>query len=146
MFFTVIAWPDAVSAPFHSWVMVCPLASVKRTVQAVMAAVLARTVISAWKLPGHEFVIAIVAVQAPGTDVVVVVVGGLVVVVVVTGGVVGPLVGVVVGPPTGGTRAGCRMLYFCWLMEYQSSSAMPPVSPEFGFHDQYVKDIPFAFM
>ena len=30
------------------------------------------------------------------------------------------------------------------LMLVQSSSAMPPVSPEFGFHDQYVKDIPFT--
>ena len=55
------------------------------------------------------------------------------------------LVVVPVGPPpVGGTRCGCRMLYFCWLMVYQSSSAIPPVSPEFGFHDQYVNDIPFA--
>ena len=43
---------------------------------------------------------------------------------------------VVVPPPTGGTRCGRRMFIFVSLTEYQSSSAMPPVSPELGFHDQ----------
>ncbi|WP_371821575.1 hypothetical protein [Catellatospora sp. IY07-71] len=50
------------------------------------------------------------------------------------------------GLPDGGFRYGWRMLYFVWLIEYQSSSAMPPVSPEFGFHDQYVNDSPFSPM
>ena len=29
-----------------------------------------------------------------------------------------------------------------WLTVVQSSLRMPPVSPELGFHDQYVKIIP----
>ena len=51
---------------------------------------------------------------------------------------------VVPPPPVGGIRYGVRMSCFGWLIVVQSSLAMPPVSPEFGFHDQYVNDIPFT--
>ena len=75
-FLTVTFEPFVVSAPFQSWVMVCPLASVQVTVQALMAALPAFTVTSAWKPPDHAFTVLYVAEQAPVT-------GG-----VVTGGVV----------------------------------------------------------
>ena len=93
-FRTVTADPLTVSVPLHSWVMLWPLASVQRTVQAVIAELPARTVTVAWKPPCQEFVTDIVAEQAPvvgGVDDVtggVVVRGGVVAGVVVTGGVV----------------------------------------------------------
>ena len=87
-FFTVTADPLMVCAPFHSWVMLWPLASVQRTVQAVIAELPALTVTAPWKPPGQEFVIAIVAEQAPVVGGVVVC-GGVVTGGVVTGGVVG---------------------------------------------------------
>ena len=58
--------PLVVSAPFHSWVMVWPLASVHLSVQPLMAELPAVTVIPAWKPPGQLFTGVYVAEQAPG--------------------------------------------------------------------------------
>ena len=55
-FFTVTAAPLWVNVPFHDWEMTCPLANVKVTVQAEMAAVeVFFTVIPPWKPPSHWF-------------------------------------------------------------------------------------------
>lgn len=56
-FFTVIADPDDVNVPLHSWVMVCPAVNVHRTVQLVIAADPAVTLTLALKPPGHVFTI-----------------------------------------------------------------------------------------
>lgn len=54
---TVTLLPLTVSVPFQSWLIVCPLGSVQRTVQAFMvAASLLVTVTSAWNPPGHLLV------------------------------------------------------------------------------------------
>ena len=52
-FFTVTAGPLTLSVPFQSWVMVCPLARVQRTVQPLIGEVPARTVTSPWNPPGR---------------------------------------------------------------------------------------------
>ena len=54
---TVTDDPDTVSVPFHSWVMLCPLASVHRTVQPWVADPPAFTVTWPWNPPDHEFVV-----------------------------------------------------------------------------------------
>ena len=41
---------------------------------------------------------------------------------------------------------GFTIAYFFWSTVYQSSPTMPPVSPESGFQDQYVNDIPLVVM
>src|SRR5258705_1912096 len=105
-----------------------------------MAEVPAFTATSPWKPPGYELATVYVALQEPAAGGGVVPGGWL-----VTGGV---LFGgwLVPRPPfTGGTSAGLRMLSFWVLIEYQSSSAIPPVSPELGFQAQYVNDMPLAF-
>ena len=58
--------PLVVSATFHSWVMVWPLASVHLSVQLLMAELPAVTVIPAWKPPGQLFTGVYVAEHAPG--------------------------------------------------------------------------------
>src|SRR5262245_17833096 len=65
MFFTVTLLPLVVSTPLHSWVMLCPLASVHRTVHPLIAADPALTVTSAWKPGTHWLMIRYVAEQAP---------------------------------------------------------------------------------
>ena len=61
---TVTALPLTVSAPFHSWVIDCPLGSVQRTVHPFMVADAALvTVTPAWKPPLQLLVIVYVAVQ-----------------------------------------------------------------------------------
>jgi len=165
MFVTVTAEPDVATVPLHSWVIVWPLANVQPTVHRDIGAFPAFTVTDAWNPPGepgHWLVTVYVAVQAPPAGGAVVggaVVGGAVVGGAVVGGrVVGGAVlggavvggrvvgGAVVGPPlpVGGIRYGPTMFIFAWLTVFQSSLTMPPVSPESGFHDQYVKDIPLT--
>src|SRR5262245_42515985 len=65
MFFTVTLLPLAVSMPFQSWEMVCPLANVHRTVHPLIATDPAVTVTSAWKPGTHWFMILYEAEQAP---------------------------------------------------------------------------------
>lgn len=56
-FFTVIALPDVVRRPFHTWLSVEPDGEVQVTVHEVMVAVLElRTTTSPWKPPCHELV------------------------------------------------------------------------------------------
>src|SRR5258706_3406276 len=108
MFFTVIADPLVVRAPFQSWLIVCPFWNVQPTVQLLIAVVPAFTVTSPWKPPGYWLITLYVAVQPPPTG------GGVVV-----GGALAEVrglarvlrgVAVCVPPPVGGTRCGCRML------------------------------------
>ena len=54
---TDTAEPLVVSVPFHSWVMVCPLASVQRTVQPMIDALPAVTVTSPWNPPCHALMV-----------------------------------------------------------------------------------------
>lgn len=56
-FTTVTFWPEAVSVPFHRFVIACPLGSVHFTVQPVIAAEPAVTVTDAWKPPDQLLVI-----------------------------------------------------------------------------------------
>src|SRR5262245_15652031 len=113
-------------------------AYVQRSVQPLTADVpVFVTFTSAWRLPGHVFVMVYVTEHAPGG-------GG-----VVGGGLVGggldvpPVVGGgVVGPPPNGSRYGVRYCCLFWSTVIQSSFRMPPVSPEFGLSVQYVKLMP----
>src|SRR5207237_747177 len=59
-------------------------------------------------------------------------------------GASGALGGVTVPPPVPiiGASSGCSLACFAAWTVRQSSSRIPPVSPEFGFHDQKVKLIP----
>src|SRR5947208_2176011 len=73
--------PLTVRVPFHTWVMVWPLAVVQRTVQPLICAPPAVTVTSPWNPPDHEPTVRYVAAHAGPADRVVggAVVGGAVV-------------------------------------------------------------------
>lgn len=55
---TVTSLPLVVSAPFHSWLIACPLGRVQRTVHPLVAAVaeLFVAVTEAWNPPGQLLV------------------------------------------------------------------------------------------
>src|SRR5215468_9779724 len=75
-----------VSAPFQSWVMVWPLASVQRTVQPLIADEPAVTLTSPWNAPGQELTVRYEAVHPPAGGGGAVVGGGCVVGGAVVGG------------------------------------------------------------
>ena len=63
---TVTADPLLLNVPFHTWLIVCPLSRVQRTVQPLSGELPAVTVTSPWKPPGHELTVRYDAWQAPG--------------------------------------------------------------------------------
>src|SRR5206468_295055 len=64
-FRTVTDVPLTLSVPFHSWLIVCPLARVQRAVHPLTADVPARTVTSPWNPPGQDPTVVYVAEHPP---------------------------------------------------------------------------------
>lgn len=150
---TVSVEPDRVAVPFHSEVTVALLGSVAPTdVIRIDWVPVLRTASRPHQPPFHTESVMTSAVAVPepvglGVGVAVGVGVGVAVGVGVGGGVsVGVGVGLGVLPPTYGmasrrcSAASNAILSACTVV--QSSFRTPPVSPEFGFHDQNVQLIP----